>query len=52
MKKKSLICVSCKNKIESNNKYYPFCSNRCSKIDLFKWFDNKYFIPKELDFDN
>ena len=24
---------------------YPFCSQRCSSIDLGKWFDGKYSIP-------
>ncbi len=24
---------------------YPFCSQRCSSIDLGRWFDGKYSIP-------
>ena len=29
--------------------YYPFCSQRCSSIDLGKWFDGKYSIPSVED---
>ena len=28
---------------------YPFCSQRCSRIDLGKWFDGKYSIPSVED---
>ena len=28
---------------------YPFCSQRCSSIDLGKWFDGKYSIPSAED---
>ncbi len=28
---------------------YPFCSQRCSNIDLGKWFDGKYSIPSVED---
>ena len=28
---------------------YPFCSQRCSSIDLGKWFDGKYTVPSEED---
>ena len=31
--------------------YYPFCSQRCSSIDLGKWFDGKYSIPSVEDQD-
>ena len=27
----------------------PFCSQRCSSIDLGKWFDGKYSIPSVED---
>ena len=29
--------------------FYPFCSQRCSRIDLGKWFDGKYSIPSVED---
>ncbi len=28
---------------------YPFCSQRCSSIDLGRWFDGKYSIPSVED---
>ena len=52
MKKNFLKCINCKNKIESKNKYFPFCSIRCSKIDLYKWFETRYVISKDLNLDN
>ena len=26
----------------------PFCSERCRRIDLFRWFDGRYAIVNEL----
>jgi len=26
---------------------FPFCSNRCKTIDLGRWLDESYTIPKE-----
>lgn len=26
----------------------PFCSERCRKIDLFRWFDGRYAIVEKL----
>ena len=26
---------------------FPFCSNRCKTIDLGRWLDESYAIPKE-----
>ncbi|MBX3452044.1 MAG: DNA gyrase inhibitor YacG [Planctomycetaceae bacterium] len=28
--------------------YEPFCSERCRKVDLFRWFDGKYAIVEPL----
>ncbi len=30
----------------------PFCSDRCRKIDLFRWFDGRYAIVNELSPDS
>ena len=45
-------CVNCKKEINKQDKYFPFCSDKCSKIDLFRWLDNRYVISKDIDFDN
>ena len=29
----------------SQQKYHPFCSNRCSQIDLNRWLGGTYAIP-------
>ncbi len=31
----------------STDKYRPFCSNRCSEIDLGRWLKESYAIPAE-----
>lgn len=31
----------------SQQKYHPFCSARCSDIDLSRWLGGRYAIPAE-----
>lgn len=40
-------CSICKRPIEHppENKWFPFCSNRCKVIDLSKWLSGDYKIP-------
>lgn len=40
-------CPTCSKKVEwtDNNKYRPFCSERCKQIDLGAWAEEKYTIP-------
>ena len=45
-------CINCQKEIDKQDKYFPFCSDKCSKIDLFRWLDNRYVICKDIDFDN
>jgi len=41
-------CPNCSN--VSQRAYYPFCSKRCSDLDLGKWLDGKYAFPgSEID---
>ena len=42
LKKKKVKCPNCKNK--SIETYVPFCSKRCSDIDLMKWLSNESYI--------
>lgn len=28
--------------------YHPFCSKRCSDLDLGNWLDGNYAIPEEI----
>ena len=39
-------CLICKKLIEKDN-YYPFCSKRCSDIDLSKWLTEGYYISED-----
>ena len=45
-------CINCQKEIDKQDKYFPFCSDKCSKIDLFRLLDNRYVISKDIDFDN
>ncbi len=41
-------CVICKKTMIK--KYRPFCSKRCSDVDLNRWFGENYHIPSnEID---
>ena len=36
----------------SQQKYHPFCSNRCAQIDLHRWLGGHYAIPAEAPGDD
>jgi endogenous inhibitor of DNA gyrase (YacG/DUF329 family) len=40
-------CPTCGTKVEwkEENKFRPFCSDRCKQIDLGAWAEEKYVIP-------
>jgi endogenous inhibitor of DNA gyrase (YacG/DUF329 family) len=40
-------CPTCAKKVEwtPENKFRPFCSERCKQIDLGAWAEEKYTIP-------
>jgi endogenous inhibitor of DNA gyrase (YacG/DUF329 family) len=40
-------CPACGKQVEFNatNKFRPFCSQRCSTLDLGAWADEKYRVP-------
>lgn len=40
-------CPTCSKKVEwtTQNRYRPFCSERCKQIDLGAWAEEKYAIP-------
>jgi endogenous inhibitor of DNA gyrase (YacG/DUF329 family) len=41
----SALCVRCKKtRVET---YKPFCSERCSKLDLYSWLNEDYRLPTE-----
>ena len=41
---KQLQCLTCKKKFNREEKTKPFCSQRCSYIDLNSWLGEKYSI--------
>lgn len=40
-------CPACGKQVEFNatNRFRPFCSQRCSTLDLGAWADEKYSVP-------
>lgn len=43
--RKIVKCPICKN--PSSTASFPFCSDRCRKVDLHRWFSGQYVIPGE-----
>ena len=51
-KSKKVKCISCNKVFDINLKTKPFCSVRCSYIDLNNWLGEKYSIEvDENDYD-
>ncbi|MCA9066458.1 MAG: DNA gyrase inhibitor YacG [Planctomycetaceae bacterium] len=46
-------CPICKKSLpespEEAQAHFPFCSERCRKVDLFRWWDGKYAVVEDLD---
>jgi uncharacterized protein len=43
-------CPTCRKETEwENNRYRPFCSDRCQLIDLGAWIEERYRIPQGSD---
>ena len=40
-------CPVCDDPVEGldDNDAFPFCSTRCKRVDLGRWFDESYTIP-------
>ena len=38
-------CPQCGRASDRTGPAYPFCSVRCSELDLAKWFDGTYTVP-------
>jgi endogenous inhibitor of DNA gyrase (YacG/DUF329 family) len=41
---KQLKCLTCKKEFNTDEKTKPFCSQRCSYIDLNNWLAEKYSL--------
>lgn len=39
-------CPICKNDVDRNNKYFPFCCERCQLLDLYAWLNGEYYISE------
>jgi uncharacterized protein len=42
-------CPICRKKVQPDDPFVPFCSDRCRIIDLGNWASEKYLIPMPVD---
>lgn len=47
MAKGIIKCLTCGKKTNKKYKYFPFCSKKCSLVDLDNWLRGKYAIKGE-----
>ena len=47
LKTKKIKCPTCKAKALGH--FHPFCSKKCSDIDLMKWLSNENYINLNLE---
>lgn len=42
-------CPMCSNERGNlpENKWYPFCGEKCKILDLYNWLSEEYFVPCE-----
>ena len=47
-------CGVCKKelKLDAPQQFFPFCSERCRNIDLYRWTEGRYAIVEPLDEDH
>ncbi len=43
------VCPICKAPVKDDSPTFPFCSDRCKKVDLGRWFDGKYLISRAVE---
>jgi len=43
-----LNCPTCKKSVKANGEDFPFCSDRCRRIDLGKWAMGAYKISSPV----
>jgi uncharacterized protein len=44
-------CPVCRKPVEprSRNQAFPFCSDRCRRVDLGRWFGEEYRVPSRQE---
>jgi endogenous inhibitor of DNA gyrase (YacG/DUF329 family) len=42
-------CPICRKKVQPDDSFIPFCSDRCRIIDLGNWASEKYVISSPVD---
>jgi uncharacterized protein len=44
-----MLCPICRKKVQPDDPFIPFCSDRCRIIDLGNWASEKYVISSPVD---
>lgn len=47
-KPRTLACPTCRKTVLMSDEHFPFCSDRCRKIDLGKWASGAYRISSPI----
>lgn len=47
-RKLTLKCPTCKTAVQKKDPEFPFCSERCRRIDLGKWASGAYVISSPI----
>lgn len=47
-KSKTLRCPTCRSVVLAGSEDFPFCSDRCRRIDLGKWASGEYRISSPV----
>ena len=48
MPNKALRCPTCKTLVTADNADFPFCTDRCRRVDLGKWASGDYKITSPI----
>ena len=43
-----MLCPICKKKVQLEDPFMPFCSERCKEVDLGNWASEKYVISEPV----
>ena len=50
---KAHLCPICEKQVSAFDgtvkNFFPFCSDRCRKVDLFRWSEGRYAVVEDID---
>ena len=42
-------CPTCGAAVDAEDPVFPFCSDRCQKVDLGRWFNEAYTVSRPIE---